>query len=1168
MVEVFEKGAVKINDAFNIGRSVDANRKQIRDMISTTRAAIREIEQDYRDMMAVAEQMGGPDKLSKEGQEWLSNLKDAIKEAKAQLAGLQDKLQNENYLRGGFISGLTNGIQGLMGAYTAASGVLARFNADEEKLVAIQTKLQSSMSILMGLQQVYNTLQSTSSFRLQVVSRLTDLYAKAQARLAAATGAAKLAMGAWVAVIAAAVAGMAVLITRAAKHRKEVEDTNKAINATAQSVAGQLTAYRQLQIEWEKANGSLEAQNKLLKDSKWDELGLAVKDVNDAEKALVTNSSDVVQSFVLKAKAAYLYAQAQESIEKAAKKDLQADKLQKQKDEGNYNFWDRTRATVMAPFSPYDNAREKIMDDLAQKRINRLRQQSEESMEVGDDILTQISNLTTDAENLVEDFVEDTNNNVSGGAKAMADNVEREIKDLRQKISNARESLDDYEADFSVSIIEDEAERSLAALKLAHERKIEELEREKDELEAAFLQLNILETGNPQAGLTEEQSAELERFGDYIRRVGEEFAKEEAQQAAKTFNDLLVQYRGFGAKYVAETAEYERKRAELIKGTTDENKEEVEDALDELEREYQKTLAELGQDLANSGKDIDFSKWVDQLADMSLMDLQIELQTKTDDLELLNELFPEETEQVAELRAQIAMLNAAIKAYKEEKTEATDTDKWTDLAQVIDICRKSITELGQRIGGAFGEAIESIGETIGSISQLINASEELKKNPESLTAKFAVATSAIEGVASIVGNVIKSVKASEEATKAWADTIRECAHEYALLNIESKMYERRNIFGVENPYQKAIDSAKAYAEAIGVLQEKQNELYAGQVQTGTKKVTDWEAVGKNASAGAGAGAAIGTALGGWAMGLGTLIGGAIGAVVGGVSGLFTKKVVPIMDSLTSQYGQLFDANTYELNPALLADYDKLDEDTKKVIDNWDEIVQKTEEAKNAMKENFSSLAGDIGSQLSDALVNAFTDGDVYAAVDDFHQYTTEAIQNIIEQMIFSQAFGDLFDELEGKFNESFLGANADQNLVDDLIWFSEQYKKRLEDYNTMMTDAQDALGDLGFDLWQKPEEKREATRRSSLGASQDSIDESNGRLTAIQGHTFAIMNDVALIRSQNEELRLRTSELLAEVMGIHQDTTYMGTLLDEMNGYVREVRSGVNIILDKGVTVQ
>ena len=120
----------------------------------------------------------------------------------------------------------------------------------------------------------------------------------------------------------------------------------------------------------------------------------------------------------------------------------------------------------------------------------------------------------------------------------------------------------------------------------------------------------------------------------------------------------------------------------------------------------------------------------------------------------------------------------------------------------------------------------------------------------------------------------------------------------------------------------------------------------------------------------------------------------------------------------------------------------------------------------------------------------------------------------------------------------------------------------------MMTDAQDALGDLGFDLWQKPEENRSAARRSSLGASQDSIDESNGRLTAIQGHTFAIMNDVALIRSQNEELRLRTSELLAEVMGIHQDTTYMGTLLDEMNGYVREVRSGVNIILDKGVTVQ
>lgn len=1167
MVQLFESGAVKIDDAFYLGKTMDANKKEIRDMVNTTKSAIREMEHAYQELMDEIKEGGGIEEYDEETKEWLNNLKNGIASAKDMVKGLQENLQDQNFMKGNIFSGVANGLQGLMGAYTAASGVLAHFNADEEKLLAIQTKLQSSMSILMGLQQVYNTLQSTSAFRLQIVSRLTEAYARAQAKLAAATGAAKLAMGAWVAVIAAAVAGLAILITRAAKHRKEVEETNKAIKATAQSVAGQLTAYRQLQIEWEKANGSLEEQKKILEDSKWDELGLAVKDVNDAEKALVTNSADVVQSFVLKAKAAYLYAQAQESIEKAAKKDLEADRLQSKKDEGDFNWWDRARATLLAPFSPYDNAKERIERGLAQRRIDRKRRKSGESMEEGSEILTQISELTTEAEGLVEDFVEDVNNNISGGAKAMADNVEKEIKDLRQKISNARDNLDDYEADFAVSIIEDEGERSLAALKLAHERKIEELEREKDELEAAFLQLNILETGNPQAGLTEEQSAELERFGDYIQRVGEQFTKEEAQQAAKTFNDLLVQYRGFGAKYVAETAEYERKRAELMKGTTEENKEEVEDALDELEREYQKTLAELGQDLANSGKDIDFSKWVDQLADMSLMDLQIELQTKTDDLELLEQLFPEEAEQVAELRAQVAMLNAALKEYKEEKAEATDTDKWTDLAQVIDICRKSITELGQKIGGVFGRAVESIGETLGSISQLINAADELKKNPDSLTAKFTVATSAIEGIASIIGNVIEKVKASEEATKAWADTIRECAHEYALLNIESKMYERRNIFGVENPYQKAIDSAKAYAEAIGVLQEKQNELYSGQVQTGTKKVTDWEAVGKNAAAGAGAGAAIGTAVGGWAMGLGTLIGGAIGAVVGGVSGLFTKKVVSIMDSLTSQYGQLFDANTYELNPALLADYDKLDDDTKQIISNWDEIVAKTKEARRAMEENFSSLAGDIGTQLSDALVNAFTDGDIYAAVDDFHQYTTEAIQSIIEQMIFSQAFGDLFDELESKFNESFLGANADQNLIDDLIWFSEQYKKRLEDYNTMMTDAQDALGDLGFDLWQKEDTRRTAKTRSSLGASQDSIDESNARLTAIQSHTFSIMNDVALIRMQNEELRLRSTEILAEVMGIHQDTTNAGLMMEEMMGYIKDVRSNMNVIVDRGVTM-
>ena len=787
------------------------------------------------------------------------------------------------------------------------------------------------------------------------------------------------------------------------------------------------------------------------------------------------------------------------------------------------------------------------------------------TVENAEDVAEGITEVTEAVETANTAFSK-TKKQVEQTAEELAEEMERETAEVQERLVA---SVDKY-ADYAVDAIEDENERSLAAMKLAHSRKLEEMKQEQQDMKEAYQRYNELtkaEGVDKETGLTAEQAATIQQFGDLIDKQAEAFTKEEAKEAAKTFTSLLQEYRGFGAQYLSITEDYEKAKAELIAGKTEENKEEVEDALDVLDDRYRESLANLAQSLADSGKDLDFSRWVDQLADMSLMDLQIELQTKTDDLELLKELFPEETEEVQKLQAAVALLQEAIKGYKEEAVEATKKDKWTELAQVINFVKDSISEVGDAIGGEFGKAVKSIGQTISSMAQLANAAKELEENPTSMTAKFSVAATAIQGVAGIIGTIVNQVKASKEATEAWSDTIRQCAHEYALLQIESQKYQQRNMFGVENPYQKAIDSAKMYASAIEELQKAQFDLGKGEVQTGTKKVTDWSAVAKNAGYGATAGAAIGSIIPGIGTAIGTVVGGVIGAVVGGVTGLVTKKVVPVMESLSKQYGQLFDPDTYKLNPSLLADYDKLDDDTKKLVDNWDEIVKKTEEAKNAMKENFSSLAGDIGGQLSDALVKAFTDGDIYAAVDDFHQYTSDAIQNIIEQMIFSQAFGDLFDELEGKFNESFLGASADQNLVDDLIWFNEQYKKRLEDYNAMMTDAQDALGDLGFDLWSNTDERRSAAKRSSLGASQDSIDESNGRLTAIQGHTFSIMENVTAIRQQNEELRLRSTELLMEVMGIHNDTTRAGEILEDMSNQIRLVRNGVETIVDKGVTM-
>ena len=77
---------------------------------------------------------------------------------------------------GAELAGMVQGVQGLMGAYSAGSGIIGMFTRDQEKLMAVQTRMQSIMAILMGMQQLSNTLHSTSTFRLRTVTKIQQLY--------------------------------------------------------------------------------------------------------------------------------------------------------------------------------------------------------------------------------------------------------------------------------------------------------------------------------------------------------------------------------------------------------------------------------------------------------------------------------------------------------------------------------------------------------------------------------------------------------------------------------------------------------------------------------------------------------------------------------------------------------------------------------------------------------------------------------------------------------------------------------------------------------------------------------------------------------------------------------------------------------------------------------
>lgn len=524
-------------------------------------------------------------------------------------------------------------------------------------------------------------------------------------------------------------------------------------------------------------------------------------------------------------------------------------------------------------------------------------------------------------------------------------------------------------------------------------------------------------------------------------------------------------------------------------------------------------------------------------------------------------------EDIEASREEIEQLRADIQRLRD--------DAANDDANALSFLQKGFTEVGQALSelgsmmssfrdnmGGWGDTIADIGEGLSAIG---SKSETIQKAFSGSMGKGEAWSTIISGTIELIGMVGQSIAENKRIQEEWNRTIEQAEHKYKMLKLEAMDYKQQNIFGVENPYKKAIDGAMQYRAAMEALNEQINKLAAGQVQTGTKKVTNWKNVGKGAATGAAVGAAVGTVV----PAIGTAIGTAIGAIGGAIAGLFSKKRVAVFDSLKNVYGELFDPNTYELNPKLLADYEKLDADTKQIVDNWEEIRKKAQEAEQQMRDTFKNLSGDIGNQLSDSLINAFRNGELYSAIDDFHDKMTSTIEDIMEQMVFSSTMGAMFDELEERMVKSF-DTGGDEDIVDDLIWMENEYQKRLYQYESAMSDVKESLRSLGYDAWKpdEDEEERSGATKTGITATQDSVDESNARMTTIQGHTYELNENVRDMKASQQLLVSNTASILEHVQGIHKDTTILAEKTDDIQKDVSGLRSDVGKIITNGVTVK
>lgn len=108
----------------------------------------------------------------------------AYKELEEELGRLMD-IQGDIQAQGSVLAndeaqfqGMIQGLSGVVGGFTAAQGAISLFAGENENLQKIMLKVQSLMSITIGLQQVAQTLNKDSAFQLVTINGLKEWWNK------------------------------------------------------------------------------------------------------------------------------------------------------------------------------------------------------------------------------------------------------------------------------------------------------------------------------------------------------------------------------------------------------------------------------------------------------------------------------------------------------------------------------------------------------------------------------------------------------------------------------------------------------------------------------------------------------------------------------------------------------------------------------------------------------------------------------------------------------------------------------------------------------------------------------------------------------------------------------------------------------------------------------
>lgn len=574
--------------------------------------------------------------------------------------------------------------------------------------------------------------------------------------------------------------------------------------------------------------------------------------------------------------------------------------------------------------------------------------------------------------------------------------------------------------------------------------------------------------------------------------------------------------------------------------------------IDELQYQSEEAIKAVDEQFAQ--REDDYQAWCNAISSWSIEQLETVLQEAKQKLEAVKDDKNASPQQLAAARAKVNKAQDELdKAKAQDKLNPGQKSikEWEDLYRTLNEVEKEFEGIGSTIGGVIGDIISECGKAAVSTLQIIDGIKTFTNG----------AQKSIEATSKVASQSLKTVEKASVILTIISAALQIATQIANLFNDDDqKQEEIDRLQDRIDQLQWEIDNAdtvrlKVDTDTTGLdmvhdaLADARRELFLTGVELGdmsrvltaafSKASADMSLMQKAAKEIAGEVASVSYTDGKW---------------YGREGGSKYDESKEMLENYAQQM-LLIDEQIEQEKSKKKSD----DSAVKEMEQRLDEIYAKMTDLINSMVEDIvGGSAEEIADQLSDAFFEAFQNGE--DAAKAWGDKVNDIVSDIVRRMLVQKFLTDRIGKVIDKYKDRWFDGEGNFMGIDEVLASMDGMKSDLTQVGEQWQQIYDALPD-GIKEIVDNITGREGAAKDIAQASQDSVNELNGRMTAVQGHTFSISETTKLLLAT-------TNEILRSVMNIEGETAGFGARLERMEASAAAMRDTLDDIATRGVRLK